>query len=100
MPIILTRGSTDERRCLPPRLWFPLPNGSGVCAGDAMKVANLPVSSDAVLHCTVCGEDYSSERNDYAFRLSPDHVMRCHRRVLKLAYRKTVYVDVQTGKAI
>ena len=46
-----------------------------------------------LLHCTVCGGDYSANAGDY-FMANPDTVLKCCEFPMVLAVKQTVYRHV------
>lgn len=55
-----------------------------------MTGSSIPIPNRPMLHCVVCGQNYSAERGDY-FMADPNQVMKCHGRNLQLVTRHTEY---------
>lgn len=47
-----------------------------------------------LLHCTVCGHDYSANSGDY-FMASPNTILKCCGFPMVLAVKRTVYRHVE-----
>lgn len=46
-----------------------------------------------VLHCDVCGEDYSANKGDYFLR-APGSILRCCKKQMRLVVKRVLYVNV------
>lgn len=52
------------------------------------------VSNDAIMHCTVCGGEYSANYSDYFMLTDPKHEFKCCSKVMELVIKQTIYASI------
>lgn len=65
-----------------------------------VKVKDLPdllehIGPRPMLHCEICGADFSADRGDY-FMCHPDYVPECCEEPMQLVTKHTVYRKVES----
>ena len=62
-----------------------------------VKDLHKPHKAGVCLHCQLCGSDFSADPGDYGRwnGFGDDHVFKHCGRPMRLAIKKTIYVEVQ-----